>query len=373
MDVWGLASAFSDAVKKTGQDFVDTVRNTEWENELADIKKEIEEDTSEITENAKTLTEKINQETAKVVERTGLKQKTGIWEHDGQRDPSKKKPWISESTDAKFHEIGKKIFQSTGQTYNALSKAFQNELGLGSNEIEVPGSVDNHRYSRLEYSIEALERSRDTYELDPDDHMAFESWKKEAHSVPAPRVLSAMLEDSGALQEMYNLLVPEKVTEEEFWNRYLFKLRVLEKHQLRLAQATMRSGNVESNEVDWDDTWDEPGDDEDSQTGKEFSPLDSDAIDQIRSTDVDLHKETSNSSFGSDAVTRPDPAGSERDPPGDEKDTDTVDQSLVEEKEHDCAEGSAADALQPPVDDDSGECKDEALSESSFDDVTEWE
>lgn len=365
MDVWGLASAFSDAVKKTSKDFVDTVRNTEWENEFADIKKEIREDTSEISQNAKALTEKINEETAKVVEKTGLKETVRLWGHD-ERLESKKTVWISENTDAKVHEIGRKIFQSTGRTYDALSKTFQKEFGLGGQETEGGDRIDNHKYTRLASAIEALEKNTDTFERDPDDLSAFESWKQEAHNFPAPKVLSAILEDSGTLQEMYDLLVPAKVTHEEFWNRYLFKLQILEKHQLLLVQAAVRSKNVESDEVDWGDTWD----DEDPQTDKDIESLNADASDRGKNEDVDpeLQEEKDNISSGSSIIAGPDSAQDEDCSPA-----DTCEGVLKAEKDQKRPGDSTIADFKPSVADGNDEFKDEQLSESSFDDVTNWE
>lgn len=352
MDVWGLASALSDAVKKTSQDFVDTVRNTEWKNEFADIRKEIEEDTSEITNNAKTLTEKINQETAKVVEKTGLKETVGLWEHDVAKDQSEKTVWISESTDAKVHAIGKKILQGTGQTYEALTKAFRDELGLGPNTNASLDVTNNSKNSRLQSAIESLEKNNETFELDPEDHVAFEAWKQEPHSVPAPKVLSAMLEESHDLHEMYERLVPEKVTHEEFWNRYLFKLQIVEKRQVLLAQAAIRSSNVESNEVEWDDTWEEQVDEENTENEEGVASSDEKSVAVGTKPELEHTEQDESLSLEQHAGIEPDTAVEEID-----ASLDSSDQRPEAEEDHRDLKGSP----------------DEALSESSLDDVTNWE
>lgn len=371
MDVWGLASALSEAVKKTSKDFVETVRNTEWKNELEDIRKELEEDTSEITNNAKTFTEKLNKETAKVVEKTGIVEAVGLWERDEPHGSSEKKIWISEAADAKVHELGKRIVEGTSQTYDTIAKAFQNELGLEhGHDHNINHDGGNHAQGRLLAAREVLEKDKDTYMLDPEDSASFTRWKQQAHNVPESRILSAMLGESQNLQAMYDLLVPEMVSDEEFWKRYLFKLHCLEEKQVRLAQAAVRSSNLESNEVDWDDAWEEHSDqhEHDSVEDRETS---------------DSHRENIHTGMANVEQTC-DPCHGRQGAAGKEQSfvSDTI--SNLAECEEDLSPDSAKGVPQltgeketlegvPANGIDENVSEQDTRSESSYDDVTNWE
>lgn len=362
MDVWGLASALSDAVKKTGQDLVETVRNTEWKNEFADIRKELEEETSEITNNAKTLTEKLNDGTAKVIEKTGLKGTVGLLRHeDEEQGSSNKKVWISDEADAKVQEFGRRVFKSTGQTYDTIAKAFKNELGLGNNQNH-SGDRGTHGRSRLESSrLYTLETDQQTFTRDPDDRLAFDTWKEESHNVPAPKVLSALLEESEHLKKMYTLLVPEKVSHDEFWNRYFFKLQSIEKHHQLLVKAAMRSSNDESNEVGWDDTWEGQDDGDNIQIGEEIRQTVDDSEGKTTTTDSEslLEKNKEGSPLAQDVDSKSEthctkPLTS----PNQLLQTECQDQELEND---------------PPVEEGLHVSNDDSRSESSIDDVTNWE
>lgn len=241
MDVWGLASALSDAVKKSTNDITETFRNTEWKNEFADMRKEIEEDTSELTASAKTLTDEISMRTAKVVQQSG------------QKEPGRAaQPTLLTETQSKMKEMGRKFYNGTSETYGMLSKAFQTELGISSTKDGSSSSGrGDYKFSRLDLERKALQNSTSTFTEDPEDIQSYEKWKTDVFSLEKESP-DALMEQSPALLDMHTRLVPDDVSEEDFWSRYLYKLRIMEDRYTLIAKAAARTGD-ESGDFEWED------------------------------------------------------------------------------------------------------------------------
>lgn len=242
MDVWGLASALSDAVKKSTNDITETFRNTEWRNEFADMRKEIEEDTSELTASAKTLTDEISMRTAKVVQQSG------------QREPGagRTQPTLLTETQSKVKEMGRKFYNGTSETYGMLSKAFQTELGIGTTkEGSSSSGKGDYKFSRLDLERKALQNSASTFTEDPEDMKSYEKWKTDIF-LSKKESPDALMEQSPSLHDMHTRLVPDDVSEEDFWSRYLYKLRLLEDRYTLIAKAAARTGD-ESGDFEWED------------------------------------------------------------------------------------------------------------------------
>jgi hypothetical protein len=260
MDVWGFASALSDAVKKTSQELTDTLRNTEWKNEFADIRKEIEEDTSEIATNAKSFTDELSKRTAKVVEQTGIQEAVGLNLSRPNGDGEKSR--ILTETNKKVYALSKKFLDGTSQTYDNLSRAFQQELGL---ETKKDAKEEYKHFSRADVAIKELQKSEKTFTDNPEDEESFADWKRDANNMKSVDT-DMLLTESVVLQDMFRALVPEICSSDEFWTRYLYKLHKLEEKHLLIARAAERSHATESQEADWDNAWDDEDDIEESSS-----------------------------------------------------------------------------------------------------------
>ena len=256
MDVWGFASALSDAVKKTSQELTDTLRNTEWKHEFADIRKEIEEDTSEIASNAKSFTDELSKRTAKVVEQTGFQEAVGLnlSRPTGDREKSR----ILAETNKKVHALSKKFLDGTSQTYDNLSRAFQKELGL---ETKKHAKEEYKHFSRADVAIKELQKCKETFTDNPEDEESFVSWRSDVDNLNNVNT-DMLLKESLVLQDMFHALVPEVCSSDEFWTRYLYKLHKVEEKQILIARAAERTHATESQEADWDNAWDDEGDQE---------------------------------------------------------------------------------------------------------------
>ncbi|KAJ2941332.1 hypothetical protein O0L34_g3532 [Tuta absoluta] len=133
--------------------------------------------------------------------------------------------------------VMKKSFSSfIGQVSTALSPENDDE---DDTEV-ILSSGDTTMLSTYKKELEALQRVDATF-IVPAYSAEFDAWLASLETggepVIAPSSVAKRLDSSPLLKEQYNRLVPDAVTHEEFWERYLFRVALL---QDRLAAASRK-------------------------------------------------------------------------------------------------------------------------------------
>ena len=262
MDIWGLASAVSDAVKKSTAELSDTLRNTEWRSEFDEIRKEIEDDTSGIAKNAKAITEDLNKKTLHALQHVQGSGSIDPFARENQdeakesKDKGEAKTHMKDEIGSRMQEMGQKFLSSTNGLYGKFSSVLQNELGVsfkgGKGKREPATKFE--KFNRFNVEIATLQREAATYCNDPEDTL-YSEWKDGSFSLEKYEdQISPLLEENTYVRENYNRLVPEEVDEQLFWSRYFFKLHALKEKQAIVMKLAMAGDqNAETEQVGWEE------------------------------------------------------------------------------------------------------------------------
>ena len=246
--IWGFASAVGDAVKKSTAEITDTLRNTEWSSEFADIKKEIEEDTSDITSNAKALTSELQKKAQLTMRQANTR--TGLLDTDGSPSETMKHAI----------KVKEKIVHGTNEAYEKLSDVFSKDLGLG-------GLLPNQKqkaeedtklppgYGRFDAEIQKIQKSATTYNSDPKDE-EFISWKKDFCLEDFAEQISKLEAENSHIRKLKREMVPFSVSETIFWCRYFFKMSQVEDRRRMLERLAEGAHHCsDEDDLDWGNDW----------------------------------------------------------------------------------------------------------------------
>jgi len=326
MDVWGLASAVTDAVKKSTAELSDTLRNTEWRSEFDEIRKEIEDDTSGIAKNAKAITEDLNKKTLHALQHVQGSSLIDPSEQGNQdeveelRDKEDIEPHMKNEISSRMQEMGQKILSSTNGLYGRFSNVLQNDLGMsfktGKGKSESPAKFE--KFSRFNVEIATLQREAATYCNDPEGTL-YSEWKDGSFSLEEYEdQISALLDENTYVKENYASLVPGEVGKELFWSRYFFKFHALKEKQAIVMKLAMADDqDADTDQVGWeDDTVEEGSMEEAAGMVPEESQGDSEE-------NIEIHSSASNkngsSAIEKETLLRKDTSGNDKDTAHEEK------------------------------------------------------
>ncbi|XP_050356183.1 BSD domain-containing protein 1-like [Nymphalis io] len=133
---------------------------------------------------------------------------------------------------------------------NVMKKSFSSFIGQVSTVLNpepddeddtevILSSGDTTMLSTYKKELEALQRVDATY-IVPAYSPEFEAWRsslEDSETIITPSSAIRRLQSSPLLKAQYDKLVPDAVTHEEFWERYLFRVALL---QDRLAAASRK-------------------------------------------------------------------------------------------------------------------------------------
>lgn len=117
------------------------------------------------------------------------------------------------------------------------------------------------RYSRFDALVYAIQSDPATYCDEPEDGEEFDRWRKTVHLEEKGEEIGTLAGFEGAMEGVYNKLVPSVVDHETFWLRYFYKV-------YKLKQAEDARANLVKRAISGDDEEDlswEVEDDEDEQ------------------------------------------------------------------------------------------------------------
>ena len=289
MDIWGFAAAVGDAVKRSTNEFTETLRNTEWKSEFEDIRKGLQDETTELATNAKVITEELVQKGTTSLRKGGKidgigRKTTGngdgndtaqsvCEEKETRQGDCQREKTVSVEQEKSMRGLGRQLMSTTSQAYETLSDVFKRDLGFGSHAgreemvAGVSGRCDTvKKYRRFDAEMIALERDVMTYCQDPNDEEGYALWKKERNMDEYTEEIDVMMEKNDTVKDLYRKLVPDTVNHTNFWGRYLYKRQVLrEKHDAIAKVAMLAEQNADEDHVGWENDWDDGSEGEGSE------------------------------------------------------------------------------------------------------------
>merc|ERR1711953_1572257 len=113
--------------------------------------------------------------------------------------------------------------------------------------------------NRLQAQLYALASDPATFlsDPDPDDQVEYEKWKCDLDKRQGE--ISNLMVANANVRKNYSTLVPDKVNHNLFWNRYFFKVHLIELQENKRQQLKARaeaSVNANDEEINWDDVAD---------------------------------------------------------------------------------------------------------------------
>merc|ERR1711953_724833 len=110
--------------------------------------------------------------------------------------------------------------------------------------------------NRLQAQLYALASDPATFlsDPDPDDQVEYEKWKCDLDKRQGE--ISDLMVANANVRKNYSTLVPDKVNHNLFWNRYFFKVHLIELQENKRQQLKARaeaSVNANDEEINWDD------------------------------------------------------------------------------------------------------------------------
>merc|ERR1711953_620909 len=113
--------------------------------------------------------------------------------------------------------------------------------------------------NRLQAQLYALASDPATFlsDPDPDDQVEYEKWKCDLDKRQGE--ISDLMVANANVRKNYSTLVPDKVNHNLFWNRYFFKVHLIELQENKRQQLKARaeaSVNANDEEINWDDVAD---------------------------------------------------------------------------------------------------------------------
>ncbi|KAK8928194.1 hypothetical protein KSP39_PZI017293 [Platanthera zijinensis] len=153
-----------------------------------------------------------------------------------------------------------------------------------SSDLQIPSggftASSSKRYSRFDLQILAMQSDPNTFSEEPEEEEDFRRWMSEFHLKEKEEEIELLCYDNGAVESLFEKLVPSVVDQDTFWTRYFYKLDKL-KHAEDL-RANLVKRVISREDADEDLTW-EVDDEEDE--GNQVKETETKANDTIREED----------------------------------------------------------------------------------------
>ncbi|XP_047181059.1 BSD domain-containing protein 1-like [Vigna umbellata] len=192
-----------------------------------------------------------------------------------------------ESVGQAIDDIGSTVWNSTAQIISHGRDSFlasdsdsfdsinydSNNSNAGKKLLSVGSSdrgLDLKRYRRFDNLVQALQCDVNSYLEDPEDLEKFSDWKLGFELDKKEEEIRDLFEESGAVEEIYEKVVPSKTDHESFWSRYFYRLHKLK--QAEYARAKLVKSAISGNEEE-DLRWDFDDEDEDEDGNNGYEPL----------------------------------------------------------------------------------------------------
>ncbi|TKY72075.1 BSD domain-containing protein 1 [Spatholobus suberectus] len=174
-----------------------------------------------------------------------------------------------ESVGQAIDDIGSTVWKSTAQIIShgresLLASDFDsdsfdssnydnNDNNFGKKLLSGSGSSDLKRYSRFDTLVRALQCDVNTYLEEPEDLGNFNEWKLGFELDKKEEEIRDLIEENGAVEEIYEKVVPGRTDHESFWSRYFYRLHKLKQAEDARAKLVKRAiSGDEEEDLSWD-------------------------------------------------------------------------------------------------------------------------
>ncbi|KAK1561084.1 hypothetical protein Q3G72_034278 [Acer saccharum] len=169
-------------------------------------------------------------------------------------------------------EIGSSVLKGTAQIISQGKEAIlaidhesdSSDSSLYSNNNNLNNSGQQKKYSRFDAQVSAIQGDVNTYCEEVDDLDDFKKWKSGFALDAMSEEIESLFDENGAMESIYQRVVPNSVDHETFWCRYfyrVFKLKQAEDLRANLVKRAI------SREEDEDLSWDVDDEEENETEG----------------------------------------------------------------------------------------------------------
>ncbi|KAJ4842916.1 hypothetical protein Tsubulata_023841 [Turnera subulata] len=168
-------------------------------------------------------------------------------------------------------ELGSSVLKGTAQIIShgkeAILAADQESDSSDNNAASTQRSLGSKQYSRFEAQVRVIQGDPATYCDEAEDVEDYRKWKS-GFVVESREELERLLAENGAMESVYEKVVPGNVDEETFWCRYFYKVYKLKQAEEVRASLVKRAISSEDEDLSWD-VDDDEGEDESKEKEKE--------------------------------------------------------------------------------------------------------
>jgi hypothetical protein len=196
-----------------------------------------------------------------------------------------------ESVGQAIDVIGSSVWKSTAEIIahgrdsllapDLDSNSSDNDNTNNSNTKQLNRSISNSqgldlkRYSRFDAQLRAIQCDMNTYSEEPEDLEGFNKWKLGFVMEEKREEIGNLIGENGAVGEIYEKVVPNRVDEESFWSRYFYRVHKLRQAEDARAKLVKRAISGEEEDLSWD------FDDEDGENDGSESKVESSSSDDV--------------------------------------------------------------------------------------------
>lgn len=181
-------------------------------------------------------------------------------------------------------EFGNTVLKSTAQIKDAILAADHESDSSDSNNFNNQNnSGQQRRYNRFDAQLRAIQRNVNTYCEEVDDLDDYNKWKSGFVLGDVNEVIENLFAENGAMENIYQTVVPNNVDHETFWYRYFY--RVFKLKQAEDLRATLVKRAISREEEDL--SWDVDDDDDDDEQNVSASNVVAKALNSKEIEDMD--------------------------------------------------------------------------------------
>ncbi|KAK3193904.1 hypothetical protein Dsin_025214 [Dipteronia sinensis] len=157
--------------------------------------------------------------------------------------------------------IGSSVLKGTAQIISQGKEAIlaidhesdSSDSNLYSNNNNLNNSAQQKKYSRFDAQVSAIQGEVNTYCEEVDDLDDFKKWKSGFSLDDLSEEIESLFDENGAMESIYQRVVPNSVDHETFWCRYFYRVFKLKQAEDLRANLVKRAISREEDEdLSWD-------------------------------------------------------------------------------------------------------------------------
>ncbi|KAI9181426.1 hypothetical protein LWI28_014903 [Acer negundo] len=183
-------------------------------------------------------------------------------------------------------EIGSSVLKGTAQIISQGKEAIlaidhesdSSDSNLYSNNNNLNNSAQQKKYSRFDAQVSAIQGDVNTYCEEVDDLDDFKKWKSGFALDDMSEEIESLFDENGAMENIYQRVVPNSVDHETFWCRYFYRVFKLKQAEDLRANLVKRAISREEDEdLSWD-VDDEEENETESDVAKKMNLKETEAV-----------------------------------------------------------------------------------------------